>query len=334
MSGPDGSSYCTRCGSKTNDEMVCHHCGKVLGVESQGESENCAGCGRGRRVSDGYCRHCGTPRVQLQEEKGAISDTLQRVRIFQVLKFSRPIVAIVIALIFITLVIFPMVSNPPSTPAGRLPSMVGMDYYLGAGQATYDWTFHSVRFHVGVNISAEALAGYHEMTDFREAGDVLAAKDNVPRVATPSDPHIIQLASDFQGAQADLRIDREHAIELMLSFVQSLPTVTDSSSLGREEYWRYPLETLSERQGDMLDKSLLLASLSAACGYDTVVILDAVSDWHEAHAAVGITCPGASGDYYTYHDGGSYFICETEYPGYLLGESCPRCQNAYCVKVY
>ncbi len=48
---------------------------------------------------------------------------------------------------------------------------------------------------------------------------------------------------------------------------------TDQKTKGTNEYWRYPLETLYDKQGDCEDGAILLAALLYAAGYDSGIYL-------------------------------------------------------------
>lgn len=48
---------------------------------------------------------------------------------------------------------------------------------------------------------------------------------------------------------------------------------TDQQSKGVSEYWRYPLETLYDKEGDCEDGAILLAALLYAAGYDSGIYL-------------------------------------------------------------
>jgi len=54
--------------------------------------------------------------------------------------------------------------------------------------------------------------------------------------------------------------------------VQSLPYVSDPESTGQRDYWRYPMETLIEGQGDCEDKAALSTLLLHLGGYNTAYV--------------------------------------------------------------
>ena len=109
-------------------------------------------------------------------------------------------------------------------------------------------------------------------------------------------------------------------INFALSFVQQIVEYTeDNISKGVEEYWRYPIETLVEREGDCEDSAVLFASIIKASNYN-VSLLFYVLENNTGHLAVGINLDkDIHGEYVTYNNH-RYYYCETTSQGYLLGE--------------
>lgn len=254
---------------------------------------------------------------------------------FKIIRYVRwiaPAISIVLALIFI---FNGMNSGSFNMNTGRLNSLAGGDYYMGSGDTTYVWYFSGVSFHLNLTFDENSLSAYEADDLHRDAGGWVNAMDLIPEVATPNDPLIATISAQFSSAAYDLGLGVQQRVNLMLSFVQSIPTIDDLNSTGQEEYWRFPVETLQARQGDMIDKSVLLASLCQAGGCTSVVLLDNSPGvrWEQAHVSVGVNCPGATGTYYE-HDGQRYFCCETTYVGFLLGDSDPNTFNAYCAHLY
>lgn len=249
------------------------------------------------------------------------------------LKYVRIAVALIVLALFL-LIMIPGINQTPTNSNGVLPTLAGQDYYFGSGNETYQWTYYAVRFHLSLSIDPASLASYRANNEYREAGGISFAMDNIPMVATHSDPLIMQMALDFQVAKTKLKIGPYHLINLMLSFVQSLSNADDINSTGYQEYWRFPVETLADRQGDMIDKSLLLASLTKACGYETAILLDGRGvGWSQSHTSVGVCCSGAFGTYYE-NAGNKYFVCEPSCPGYKMGDVSPDNQRSYTVPVF
>jgi len=114
---------------------------------------------------------------------------------------------------------------------------------------------------------------------------------------------------DFKE-NTDSKIEASHNI---VAFVQSLPYFKDAVSTGYDEYPRYPIETLVDNGGDCEDTAILTAALLKEMNYDVVLFR------FPKHMALGITCLGCSGTYYTYHDK-QYFFLETTANNWVVGQ--------------
>nr|MDP9177352.1 hypothetical protein [Gemmatimonadota bacterium] len=136
-----------------------------------------------------------------------------------------------------------------------------------------------------------------------------------------------------------LTFTREHRFNYFeeaqntLQLVQSIPYVTDHVSLGVPEYWRFPIETLFDNQGDCDCKAILAAALFRSMGLRSVVLLSPV----EGHAAVAVEgAPDYPGNQYFEWAGGRYFFCETTDGtfGFTVGEVPPNVNlQDYTVRV-
>jgi len=102
----------------------------------------------------------------------------------------------------------------------------------------------------------------------------------------------------------------------VLAFVQSLPYTSDSVTTGRDEYPRFPIETLVDDGGDCEDTSILFATLTLLMGYGTVYINP------PNHFAVGILGNDLRGTYWTYPEGSNktYYYCETTGDNFKIGQ--------------
>ena len=80
-----------------------------------------------------------------------------------------------------------------------------------------------------------------------------------------------QIAEYISGATVGL--DKAEVVNVLLRFTQTIPYMYDSESVGQEEYWKYPLETLYDGNGDCEDTSILFCAVGKAMGYDTALML-------------------------------------------------------------
>ncbi len=93
----------------------------------------------------------------------------------------------------------------------------------------------------------------------------------------------------------------------VVAFVQSIQYADDAS-----EYWKYPIETLADGNGDCEDTAILTAALLKEMGYDVAVI------FLPEHAAVAVSCENCNGYYYPLN-GKRYYYLETTGTGLSLG---------------
>lgn len=112
---------------------------------------------------------------------------------------------------------------------------------------------------------------------------------------------VTAVARELRRIRAELDLDSDAYLELIARFVQEIPYGTIDDEV------RLPVEVVAEGAGVCDDKSILLASLMVAEGYDTVV-------WafdSQAHAAVGVRCLGPG------MRGSGYAFIETTQPAYI-----------------
>ena len=108
--------------------------------------------------------------------------------------------------------------------------------------------------------------------------------------------------------------DKEQYLQEAINFVQHMRYELDSDTRGTEEYYKYPIETLYDGNGDCEDTSILLAGLVRELGYDVIYI------WYlDGHMAVGVKCEGYDGLSFEY-EGEDYYYIETTSSGWNIGE--------------
>ena len=189
-----------------------------------------------------------------------------------------------------------------STYHGLLDLLI--DYYV---TKTYDWTYSGQHYQIVSEIKYSDYLAYREdSTATRHQVD--NEHDSV--YFTINDPYIGYIASRLeQFAEGH---DPVWKANLILSFVQSTDYVTDQNSRGKDEYWKYPLETLYDMGGDCEDTSFLFATIAKRMGYDCCTII------FSGHMAAGIILDGGSGYSYTF-DSKDYYYCETTSDTWTIG---------------
>jgi hypothetical protein len=137
---------------------------------------------------------------------------------------------------------------------------------------------------------------------------------------TIDDTVIVTLADELKDMARNNGYNDVETINFILSFVQqNIHYWDDNVSKNQEEYWRYPIETLVDEQGDCEDTSVLFASLIENIDYDAILLFYIIDDdiGHLATGVSGITL--SEGHSINYQDK-SYYYCETTSVGFLLGE--------------
>lgn len=162
----------------------------------------------------------------------------------------------------------------------------------------YEWAVHS-----SVNRSPQTL-GSEAMSDF----------------ATVNDSVIMSLANKLQSLAENNNYNATETVNFVISFVQqTIDYKGDNESKGQKEYWRYPIETIVDEQGDCEDTSVLFTSLLENLNYDTILLFYIIDDTigHLASGVSGIVV--SDGDSLFYEDV-PYFYCETTSIGFSAGE--------------
>jgi len=130
------------------------------------------------------------------------------------------------------------------------------------------------------------------------------------------DDYLGTIVQEFNRIALEEGYTEEEKVNLIITFVQSLPYTSDSVTTGFDEYPRYPIETLVEYGGDCEDTSILTAAFLDALYYDVVLINP------PEHMAVGVGID-TYGTYWEL-DGEKYFYLETTGEGWEIGEMPPE----------
>jgi hypothetical protein len=139
------------------------------------------------------------------------------------------------------------------------------------------------------------------------------------------DEYISTIISEFDDIASAEGFDVVQIVELVITFVQSLPYTSDDVTTGFDEYVRYPLETLMDGGGDCEDTSILTSALLDGMGYDTVLFN------LPEHVGVGVDVDHY-GTYWLYEDVKHYYV-ETTGTGWEIGEL-PEAYQGHSAIVY
>ncbi len=125
--------------------------------------------------------------------------------------------------------------------------------------------------------------------------------------------YVREIAEGFREAAQAEGYSEEQLLNMVITFVQSIPYEYDRVSMGVSDYPRFSAETLVDGLGDCEDSSVLMAEMLICLGYDTVLLIS------DNHAMLGVAGGDFSGSCISYN-GQSYFMLETTGEGYEIGE--------------
>lgn len=127
---------------------------------------------------------------------------------------------------------------------------------------------------------------------------------------------VAQVAENLISISNEQGFSNFEEIANALSFVQAIPLRRGGKSNGKP-YFRYPLETLFEQEGDGVSKAILLAAILKTMNYDLLIL--------ESTAEVAVAVAGAEGipGRFLEHHGRRYFYCVNAESGQKIGQIPP-----------
>ncbi|PKM76636.1 MAG: hypothetical protein CVU90_11835 [Firmicutes bacterium HGW-Firmicutes-15] len=211
-------------------------------------------------------------------------------------------------------------NDPPTTPSildNTLSKPVNNTTEADGIIPAYEWNYKSQHWKWDPKFSTkditDLLASYHDMAHPHHSRmDYL---NTYCINTTPSEKELLStVANCFKNGESDSSYDNYDIVCNVIAFVQSFTYISDSASTGFDEYPRYPLETLFDREGDCEDTAILVATLIRELGYGTALI------FFDDHCAVGLkgadTLPGT----YYMVNGVRYYYVETTAKGWGIGQ--------------
>jgi len=127
------------------------------------------------------------------------------------------------------------------------------------------------------------------------------------------DKELQSLVDALERLAADAGLVRWETLNLVITFVQSIPYVGEAG-----EYPRYPLETLVERKADCEDAAILAAALLRQMRFD-VVLLAFVEQNHMA-LGIHVVPPASVTDPPYLWNGNAYYYLEPTSLGWAIGD--------------
>lgn len=143
----------------------------------------------------------------------------------------------------------------------------------GQKSVTYEWQYNKVQYSYTLNIWNSDYLAYKNDDSVSRSASYLSSytTQTTQKLITSKDKYVVELASMIVEKTEGLsEYDR---INVLLAFTQYIEYKYDSDSVGQAEYWKYPVETLYENNGDCEDTSILFAAIGKAMKYDTAVML-------------------------------------------------------------
>lgn len=137
----------------------------------------------------------------------------------------------------------------------------------GVDNKTFDWSYGGKDYSITLGIRYSDYYTYKTDDIIRSQGTT----EHDKMFVTFDDKYVKQIAEYISGATVGL--DKAEVVNVLLRFTQTIPYMYDSESVGQEEYWKYPLETLYDGNGDCEDTSILFCAVGKAMGYDTALML-------------------------------------------------------------
>lgn len=170
----------------------------------------------------------------------------------------------------------------------------------------YEWTYNGNQYELSLSIPETQY-------DYYKGLERIPNSDYSVYVTHPYDDEFINtIIRKFNFIALEENLTEKEKINLVISYVQSLPYTVDNITTAYDEYPRYPLETLIDNGGDCEDTSILTASLLKSMNYE-IILLD-----FPGHVAVGVNIE-SYGSYWTYEDE-KYFYLETTGEGWEIGD--------------
>lgn len=137
----------------------------------------------------------------------------------------------------------------------------------GVDNKTFDWSYGGKDYSITLGIKYSDYYTYKTDDIIRSQGTT----EHDKMFVTSDDKYVKQIADYISGATVGL--DKAEVVNVLLRFTQTIPYMYDSESVGQEEYWKYPLETLYDGNGDCEDTTILFCAVGKAMGYDTALML-------------------------------------------------------------
>ena len=197
------------------------------------------------------------------------------------------------------------------------------DYDLKTYTRTYSWHFKNKYWKITHEIPINTYMNYLNSNVNRIPQNHPNSKDTMAAFVTTDEKVVKDIANELLYLANSQNYNDITTANFILKFVQSnIIYRLDDDTKNCQEYWRFPVETLVDKQGDCEDTSVLYAALMDALDYDMALLF---YSWEEdgekvGHLAVGIQLNGNHGSYVEDSYGTRYYYCETTTTVYSIGQ--------------
>jgi predicted transglutaminase-like cysteine proteinase len=183
---------------------------------------------------------------------------------------------------------------------------------------TYDWVFKNNYHKTSLNISNSKYNFLLEKNVNRSPQFVNT--NEMISYITYDDDSIKRLSTDLEYIANKYEYDNVDTIDFVLTFIHNnIEYVEDINSKNQSEYWKFPIETLVEKQGDCEDSSILFQAIMKNMGYDVVMLFYIIDD-DTGHLSTGLYLNESIEGYNVTYNQNRYYYCETTSIGYQIGE--------------
>lgn len=161
------------------------------------------------------------------------------------------------------------------------------------------------RFSASISVNMDRYKEYQGKEHFDNSSEILRK-----HVLDGICPELVDLAAQIKKQCTVKGFTTFHQASAVMAFQQSLKYINDIASKGYEEYVRYPLETLIDKEGDCDCHGICSAAILYAMGYDVVLLKIVYAGTEEGHLAIAVEgADGIPGNFYEL-GGRRYYYCE------------------------
>jgi len=183
---------------------------------------------------------------------------------------------------------------------------------------TYTWGFKGKTHSLNMKIHYSKYSWFSEYNVNRSPQQL--GTHNMASFVTSNDDSIIELTEKLLVLARENNFNNTETVNFILAFIQNtIRYADDSESKNIEEYWRFPIETLVDREGDCEDSSILFQSLIKNTEFDAVMLFYVINDTI-GHLSSGVTVYENIPGYYIVHNQERYYYCETTNRGFSIGD--------------